>query len=150
MQEHKPKPKPWSQMSGPGSGFLVLDSSSWMLALDIGSEVFGLEFSTFGSRSLILSSSPFIGYYKAWQNFYNVWQFKTVTESYYKVWQVLQSAGGITRYNRKLLQSVTVITKCDKKLLQSVTDNLRAKAETWTWLKKKGVSLLFTHRKSKC
>ena len=47
-----------------------------------------------------------------------------------QVWQVLQSAGGITRYNRKLLQSVTVITKCDKKLLQSVTDNLRAKTET--------------------
>ena len=53
-----------------------------------------------------------------------------MTESYYKVWQVLQSAGGITRYNRKLLQSVTVITNCDKKLLQSVTDNLRAKTET--------------------
>ena len=36
-----------------------------------------------------------------------------MTEVYYKMRQVLQSALGITRCDRLLLQSASVITKCD-------------------------------------
>ena len=38
---------------------------------------------------------------------------KSVTEDYYKVRQVLQSASGITKCDRLLLQSASGITKCD-------------------------------------
>ena len=38
---------------------------------------------------------------------------QSVTEVYYKVCQVLQSASGITKCDRLLLQSVSGITKCD-------------------------------------
>ena len=38
---------------------------------------------------------------------------QSVTEVYYKVCQVLQSASGITKCDRLLLQSASGITKCD-------------------------------------
>ena len=45
---------------------------------------------------------------------------QSVTEVYYKVRQVLQSALGITKCDRLLLQSASGIIKCDRLLLQSV------------------------------
>ena len=47
--------------------------------------------------------------------------FQSVTEVYYKVCQVLQSALGITKCDRLLLQSVSDITKCERLLLQSAS-----------------------------
>ena len=44
---------------------------------------------------------------------------QSVTEVYYKVRQVLQTASGITKCNRLLLQSASGITKCDRLSLQS-------------------------------
>ena len=46
---------------------------------------------------------------------------QSVTEVYYKVRQVLQSAFGITKCDKLLLQSASVITKCDRLLLQSAS-----------------------------
>ena len=46
---------------------------------------------------------------------------QSVTEVYYKVGQVLQSASGSTKCDRLLLQSVSGITKCDGLLLQSAS-----------------------------
>ena len=46
---------------------------------------------------------------------------QSVTEVYYKVHQVLQSASGITMCGRLLLQSASGITKCDRLLLQSAS-----------------------------
>ena len=45
---------------------------------------------------------------------------QSVTEVYYKVHQVLQSASGIAMCGRLLLQSASGITKCDRLLLQCV------------------------------
>ena len=44
-----------------------------------------------------------------------------MTEVYYKVRQVLQSATGITKCDRLLLQSASGITKCDRLSLQSAS-----------------------------
>ena len=44
---------------------------------------------------------------------------ESVTEVYYKVLQVLQSASGITKCDRLLLKSTSGITECDRLLLQS-------------------------------
>ena len=46
---------------------------------------------------------------------------QSVTEVYYKLRQVLQSASGITKCDRLLLQSASGITKCDRLLLQSAS-----------------------------
>ena len=46
---------------------------------------------------------------------------QSVRDTYYEVWQILQTAADITICDTKLLQSVIGIKKCDKKLLQSVT-----------------------------
>ena len=46
---------------------------------------------------------------------------QSVTEVYYKVGQVLQSASGITKCDRLVLQSASGITKCDRLVLQSAS-----------------------------
>ena len=48
-----------------------------------------------------------------------------MTESYYKVRQALQSAKGITYFDRKFLKNMPDIEKCDKKLLRSVPGSER-------------------------
>ena len=47
------------------------------------------------------------------------WLLESVTESYYKVWQVLQGVTGINKFDTKVLQSMTVITKRDDTPLQN-------------------------------
>ena len=46
---------------------------------------------------------------------------QSVTEVYYKVRQVLQSASGITKCDGLLLKSASGITKCDRLLLESAS-----------------------------
>ena len=38
---------------------------------------------------------------------------QSVANDYYKVWQLLQSVTGITKYDKTLLQNVSRITKCE-------------------------------------
>ena len=124
-------PKTWSQMSGHGSGFLVLDLKFWIWSP--GSSVWILSF-----KSCILGPGSWVPGPGSWvpvhsvviiecdKNYYIVWQvLQSMSENYYKVWQLLQIVTGITKCERKplwqILQSVTRSDYKVRQALQSVT-----------------------------
>lgn len=122
-----------------GRGSKVLDSRSWVLDLNLESQIQGLGSRIFGSKfrilnplySVVITMCDKTFLYsvtgipkrdiKLWQSMtniiicnrhYNVWQvFQSATASFDKMWQILQSVTDITKCDRTLLQSVTIIKK---------------------------------------
>ena len=125
------KRKPWSQISGPGSGLVVLDPWSWISnfwilslrswVLSHVSWILGPRVTSSGSRvpnfSVIITEcdksltgiTKFDSCCKVW------WKIIIKCERYYKVWPVLQSE---TEKNYKVWQILQSVTRCRYKVWQ--------------------------------
>lgn len=127
------QPKPWSQISGPGSGFMVLNL--WSCLSDSGSWIWNLSLSS-GSwipflRSCVLILVHSVNITKSDKNLLHSLIVIKKSDRKYKVWPLLRSMAIITKWDiTTVLQGCWYVVTLDLKFILP-RDYLQIKVVTY-------------------